>query len=59
MIASITRIGLGKTFVSSLNRIAWDKNQKRGNTPMEITLIPTLKSLLSLISNPLKYFLPF
>ncbi len=59
MIASITRIGLGKTFVSSLNRIACDRNQKSGNMPREITLIPTLKSLLSLMSNPLQYFFPF
>ena len=52
MIASITRIGLGKTFVSSLNNIAWDKNQKRGNNPREMTLIPMLNNLFSLIFIP-------
>ena len=52
IIASNTKTGLGKYLVNSLNKIAWDKNQVNGKTPSAITLIPILKILLSLISNP-------
>ena len=51
-IASITRTGLGKVLLSSLNKIAWDKNHDKGNMPNAINLIPILNILEFLISNP-------
>ena len=53
MIASRTKTGLGNNLVSSLNKMAWNKNQKRGKMPKDMTRIPTLNNLFSLIFDPL------
>tara|TARA_Y100000992_G_scaffold98723_1_gene63876 strand:- start:208 stop:411 length:204 start_codon:yes stop_codon:yes gene_type:complete len=51
-IARRIKSGLGKIFVSSLNKIACDKNHDKGNMPNAINLIPILNILEFLISNP-------
>ena len=54
MIASNTKTGLGNILVSSLNKMAWNKNQRSGKMPKDITRIPILNNLFSLIFDPLK-----